>query len=421
MSVRGDRGFVESAQAMHLYDTAARTVRPFQPAGDSVSLYVCGITPYDAAHLGHAFTYHVFDVLTRRLMAGGRHVRSVRNVTDVDDDIFRVSRERGLPYRELVADQVARFDREMASIDILPVTAAPLASEHVPSMVRWIERLEREGAAYAREGWVYFDVSTFDRYGALSRLSREEMLVLSRERGADPDDPRKSDPLDFVLWQPSLPDESSWESPWGPGRPGWHIECSVLATDLLGETVDLHGGGDDLIYPHHESEIAQVEAISHHPFVRHWMHVGMVQLDGVKMSKSLGNLVFVSDSLQRFAPASVRLALAAHHYRSAWSVVWEEFEAAEARRIAYRDAMILGATLDPADALHVEQEFFARLDDDLDTPGALRVLDDLAARMRRAASARPAMAGADGEVLMRRLLSVLGADIVPTPAASPTQ
>ncbi|HEV7678454.1 MAG TPA: cysteine--tRNA ligase [Candidatus Dormibacteraeota bacterium] len=405
---------------MHLYDTGARTVRPFQPPGDAVSLYVCGITPYDAAHLGHAFTYHVFDVVTRRLRAAGRQVKSVRNVTDVDDDIFRVARQRGVPYAELVAEQVARFDREMASIDILPVTAAPLASEHVPSMVRWIERLEREGAAYARDGWVYFDVSTFDRYGALSGLSRDEMLALSRERGADPDDPRKSDPLDFVLWQPSLADESSWESPWGMGRPGWHIECSVLATDLLGDTVDLHGGGDDLIYPHHESEIAQVEAISHHPFVRHWMHVAMVQLDGVKMSKSLGNLVFVGDCLRRCAPGSVRLALAAHHYRTAWSFVAGELDDAEARRIAYRDAIAHGAALDPKDALHVEQEFFARLDDDLDTPGALRVLDDLASHMRDAGSGRST--GADGEVLMRRLLGVLGADVVPTatPAATPT-
>jgi L-cysteine:1D-myo-inositol 2-amino-2-deoxy-alpha-D-glucopyranoside ligase len=401
---------------MLLYDTAARAVRPFQADGDSVSLYVCGITPYDASHLGHAFTYHVFDVVTRRLAAAGMRVRSVRNVTDVDDDIFRVARQRGVDARELTAEQVARFDREMAAIDILPVAAAPHASDHVPHMVEWIARLEREGYAYARDGWVYFDVRRFDRYGRLSGLTREQMLALSRERGADPDDPRKRDALDFVLWQPSLPDEMSWESPWGGGRPGWHIECSVLATDLLGDTVDLHGGGDDLIYPHHESEIAQVEAVSHHPFVRHWMHVAMVQLDGVKMSKSLGNLVFVGDCLQRCAPGSVRLALAAHHYRSAWSFDWDELAAAEARRLRYREAMAGGALLDPGDAAALERAFFARLDDDLDTPGALRVLDEIAHNLQ-AAAGRPRNGGAEGEVLLRRLLGVLGCDVVPAAAA----
>jgi L-cysteine:1D-myo-inositol 2-amino-2-deoxy-alpha-D-glucopyranoside ligase len=393
---------------MQLFDTAAQTVRPFQPGGDTVSLYVCGITPYDAAHLGHAFTYHVFDIVTRRLAAAGVRVKSVRNVTDVDDDIFRVSRERGVAHAELVRQQVARFDREMAAIDILPVAASPHASEHVPNMVRWIANLEREGAAYASgDGWVYFDVTKFSRYGSLSRLSRERMIALSRERGANPEDPRKRDPLDFVLWQPSLPDESAWDSPWGGGRPGWHIECSVLATDLLGDTVDLHGGGDDLIYPHHESEIAQVEAVSHHPFVRHWMHVAMVQLDGVKMSKSLGNLVFVGDCLQHAAPGSVRLALAAHHYRSAWSFDMRELDAAEARRIGYRQAMASAPKLDSDEAAQLERDFYARLDDDLDTPAALRVLDELAERMRSSAITQ----GTDAELLLRGLLGVLGCDV----------
>jgi L-cysteine:1D-myo-inositol 2-amino-2-deoxy-alpha-D-glucopyranoside ligase len=398
---------------MHLYDTAARAVRPFEPAGDTVSLYVCGITPYDAAHLGHAFTYHVFDVVTRRLAAAGRRVKSVRNVTDVDDDIFRVARDRGVRPQDLTREQVARFDREMAAIDILPVTAAPLASEYVPEMVDWIDRLERADIAYANEGWVYFEVARFKRYGALSRLTREQMIALSRERGADPDDPRKRDPLDFVLWQPSLPDEPHWDSPWGQGRPGWHIECSVLANKLLGDTLDLHGGGDDLIYPHHESEIAQVEAIEDHPFARHWIHVAMVQLDGVKMSKSLGNLIFVGDCLQRCAPGAVRLALAAHHYRTAWSFDYAELGVAEARRIAYRDAMATAPRIDEDRATSTEQQFFARLDDDLDTPGALRVLDDLATSMR---SSTP-QHGADGEELMRRLLGILGCNVVPAAAA----
>jgi L-cysteine:1D-myo-inositol 2-amino-2-deoxy-alpha-D-glucopyranoside ligase len=392
---------------MQLYDTASRTVRPLEPAGDPVTLYVCGITPYDAAHLGHAFTYHVFDVLTRRLRAGGQRVHSVRNVTDVDDDIFRVARERGVDSRLLVADQVARFDQEMAAIDILPVSV-PYASAHVPEMVEWIRRLESAGFAYAREARVYFDTTAFGRYGRLCGLGRERMIALSRERGADPDDPRKRDPLDFILWQPSLPDELSWPSPWGAGRPGWHIECTVLATRELGSTLDIHGGGDDLIYPHHESEIAQTEALQDEPLARHWVHVAMVQLDGVKMSKSLGNLVFVRDLIGTAPPAAARLVLAAHHYRTPWSYAGEEL--ADARhRLAVWTATAAGeARVDPEEATELEVDFYDRLDDDLDTPGALRVLDELAAA---AGGPSRTTGGVEAAPLIISLAGVLGVQL----------
>jgi L-cysteine:1D-myo-inositol 2-amino-2-deoxy-alpha-D-glucopyranoside ligase len=393
---------------MQLYDTAARAVRPLEPAADPVTLYVCGITPYDAAHLGHAFTYHVFDVITRRLLAAGRQVRSVRNVTDIDDDIFRVARERGIDARELVNLQVSRFDLEIDSIDILPVTV-PYASAHVPEMVTWISRLEAAGFAYARDGHVYFDTARFDRYGRLSGLSREQMIALSRERGADPDDPRKRDPLDFILWQPSLPDEPRWPSPWGDGRPGWHIECSVLATRELGTTLDIHGGGDDLIYPHHESEIAQTEALQDHPFARHWVHVAMVQLDGVKMSKSLGNLVFVRDLVAKAPPGAARLVLAAHHYRTAWSYLDEELDAAMQRYQRWCLSVTGDQRLDPDEAAAAEREFFARLDDDLDTPGALQVLDRLAADRGDTRAA----GGVAVAPLMARLAGVLGVEVAP--------
>ena len=386
---------------MQLYDTAARAVRPLQPAGDPVTLYVCGITPYDAAHLGHAFTYHVFDVITRRLLAAGRQVKSVRNVTDVDDDIFRVARERGVDAPSLVALQVSRFEAEMRRIDILPVSV-PYASQHVPEMVAWIGRLESAGFAYVRDGHVYFDTRRFDRYGRLSGLSREQMIDLSRERGADPDDPRKRDPVDFILWQPSLPDESRWPSPWGEGRPGWHIECSVLATRELGATIDIHGGGDDLVYPHHESEIAQSEALQREPFARHWVHVAMVQLDGVKMSKSLGNLVFVDDLVARAPAEAARLLLAAHHYRTAWSYVPEELDAAAERLRIWSAAFDGDRCLHPEDAAAAELEFFQRLDDDLDTPGALRVLDRIATGTAHVAGGVPV-----GDV-MARLAWVFG-------------
>jgi L-cysteine:1D-myo-inositol 2-amino-2-deoxy-alpha-D-glucopyranoside ligase len=396
---------------MQLYDTAARAVRPLQPAGDPATLYVCGITPYEAAHLGHAFTYHVFDVVTRRLRAAGLGVRSVRNVTDVDDDILRVARERHVDARALVADQVARFDREMAAIDILAVDSAPHASAHVPEMVDWISRLEAAGFAYARDGRVYFDTARFDRYGSLCGLGREEMIALSRERGADPDDPRKRDPLDFILWQPSLLDEPRWSSPWSEGRPGWHIECSVLATRELGPTMDVHGGGDDLVYPHHESEIAQTETLQPHPLARHWVHVAMVQLDGVKMSKSLGNLVFVRDLLREAPPAAVRLLLAAHHHRTPWSYSPEDLAAALARHDAWRDSTATEAVIDAGEAAETERGFFARLDDDLDTPGALRILDGLAAGAGRRRA--PATGGVAAVTVLRRLAAVLGVQLQP--------
>jgi L-cysteine:1D-myo-inositol 2-amino-2-deoxy-alpha-D-glucopyranoside ligase len=371
-----------------------------------VTLYVCGITPYDAAHLGHAFTYHVFDVITRRLQAEGRRVRSVRNVTDIDDDIFRVARERGVDARNLVALQVSRFNTEMASIDILPVTV-PYASAHVPEMVDWVRRLEAAGFAYPRDGRVYFDTARFDRYGRLSGLDRERMIVLSRECGADPDDPRKRDPLDFILWQPSLPDEPHWPSPWGDGRPGWHIECSVIATHELGATVDIHGGGDDLVYPHHESEIAQTEALQDAPLARHWVHVAMVQLDGVKMSKSLGNLVFVRDLVAKAPPGAARLVLAAHHHRTAWSYTEDDLDTARERYATWCRAFTGDERLDREEAAAAEREFFARLDDDLDTPGALRVLDQVATHGSRSRAA----GGIPAAPLMARLSGVIGVEL----------
>ncbi len=386
---------------------------PFEPPGSHVSLYVCGITPYDSAHLGHAFTYHVFDIVTRRLRAKGVTVHSVRNVTDVDDDILRVARERRVDPRALVESQVALFDRDMADIGILDVDSAPRASHHVPEMVEWIARLERAGYAYAVDGWVYFDTVHYPAYGALSRLDRHEMIALSRQRGANPDDPRKRNAIDFVLWQPSAADEPRWPSPWGDGRPGWHIECTVLASESLGIPVDIHGGGDDLIYPHHESEIAQAEAAGATPYVRHWMHVAMVRYQGEKMSKSLGNLVFVRTLLEQVPAATVRLMLARHHYRESWTYDERDLRAADERRVTYAEALTSRGELAGAEASEHEARFWDRLDDDLDTPGALRVLDDIAFSLKDLAGRRPATGGVAGDELLNRLLDALG-----SPAAS---
>jgi L-cysteine:1D-myo-inositol 2-amino-2-deoxy-alpha-D-glucopyranoside ligase len=394
---------------MQLFDTARQEVVPFEPRDGRVGIYVCGITPYDSAHLGHAFVYHVFDVLNRRFRDSGLAVRSVRNVTDVDDDILRVARERGVDFRTMATEQVRIFDQDMAEIGLLPVDSAPRATDNVETMVELIACLVDGGYAYAVDGWVFFDSGAYPDYGRLSHLDQATMIELSRERGADPDDPRKRHPLDFVLWQRSGRGEPSWPSPWSPGRPGWHIECTVMSTAALGHPIDIHGGGDDLIYPHHESEIAQAEAAGVAPYVRHWTHVAMVKLDGVKMSKSLGNLIFVRDLVGRVPGAAVRLLLASHHYRQSWSYDDREVDVAAARLRRYVAAMQGGGTLTHGAADRHERRFFERLDDDLDTPGALSELDAIAEEL----SAGSAAPGTEGQQLLGRLLGVLGAEPVP--------
>ncbi len=357
---------------MQLFDTRRGEIVPFQP-GPIVTMYTCGITPYDAAHLGHVATYLAYDVLQRRLRDLGHETRCVRNVTDVDDDLLRKARSLGVHYLDLAAEETARFDEHMRSLNMLASYSEPRATSAISDILRCIGDVLAAGAAYQAGGAVYFDVSSYAAFGDLSRLSREEMLVLAAERGGNPDDPFKDDPLDFVLWQPSLEDEPAWESLWGPGRPGWHIECSALAMRELGETIDLHGGGSDLVFPHHECETAQSETASGKPFVRHWMHVGMVRLDGEKMSKSLGNLVFAGELLKEHDPAAIRLALLSQHYRSSWEWVGGLLEAAESRLERWRRAGRGEAGLD---------EVRRRLDSDLDTAGALAVIDEEAAAGR---------------------------------------
>jgi L-cysteine:1D-myo-inositol 2-amino-2-deoxy-alpha-D-glucopyranoside ligase len=301
--------------ALRLYDTARRTVVPFEP-GPEVSMYVCGITPYDATHLGHAFTYLTFDVLTRRLEDLGHTVRMVRNVTDVDDSILAKAKEDNVDYLNLAETEMAQFRADLAALDCRPATAEPTATGSIDAMVELIGRLTEAGHTYTVEGTTFFDTATFARFGDFCGYDEATMASFAAERGAHPDDPRQRQPLDFILWQPSCKGEPSWESPFGPGRPGWHIECSAMSMTAHGSTVDLHGGGDDLIFPHHECEIAQSEAATGKKFARHWVHVGMVAYRGVKMSKSLGNLVFVRDLRASYDPRAIRLALMAHHYRA---------------------------------------------------------------------------------------------------------
>jgi len=360
---------VPGERALQLYDTARAAVVDFAP-GPVVKMYTCGITPYDAAHMGHAATYLAYDVLQRRLRDRGHETRCVRNVTDVDDDILRKARQLGVHYLDLAAEEMLRFDTNMAALRLLPAYSEPRATSAIPDILGFIGMVLESGHAYQAGGAVYFDVSSFPRFGQVSHLDRPTMLDLAAQRGGNPDDPHKRDPLDFVLWQPSADDEPAWESLWGPGRPGWHIECSALSMRELGETIDLHGGGSDLIFPHHECEAAQSEAATGATFVRHWMHVGMVGLDGTKMSKSLGNLVFVHDLLKEWEPDAIRLAVAAHRYRADWE--WHDGLMPEAtgRLERWRSA-------GPGDA--ALEEVRGALDDDLDTPAALAAIDAAAA------------------------------------------
>jgi L-cysteine:1D-myo-inositol 2-amino-2-deoxy-alpha-D-glucopyranoside ligase len=359
--------------AMRLYDTARRAVVAFEP-GPLVTMYTCGITPYDATHLGHAAVFVTYDVLQRRLIDLGHEIRCVRNVTDVDDPLFAKARSLGVHYLDLAAAEEARFKADMVALDVLPVYAEPRASSAISDIRGFIGMVLDAGHAYAAGGSVYFDVTTFPGFGEVSHYDEATMLAFAAERGGNVTDPHKRHPLDFVLWQPSADDEPAWDTLWGPGRPGWHIECSALALRELGTTIDLHGGGSDLIFPHHECERAQSEAATGRPFVRHWMHVAMVRKDGEKMSKSLGNLVFV-DALRRdWDPRAIRLAIIEHHYRTSWE--WDDslMPRNAARVEAWTRSAGSGAGADD-----VLEQVRAALDDDLDTPRAISALDAAAA------------------------------------------
>jgi L-cysteine:1D-myo-inositol 2-amino-2-deoxy-alpha-D-glucopyranoside ligase len=367
---------------MRLYETSRREIVPFVPRSN-VLMYTCGITPYDATHIGHAATFLAYDVLQRRLIDRGHTVTCVRNVTDVDDPLFAKARQLGVHYLDLAAGEESRFEADLAALNALPVVSTPRASSAIPDIRGFIGMVLDRGYAYQAGGAVYFDVSKFESFGTVGNYRRDEMLALARERGGDVDNPAKRDPLDFVLWQPSAPDEPSWDTLWGPGRPGWHIECSALALRELGTTIDLHGGGTDLIFPHHECERAQSEAATGEPFVRHWMHTALIGKDGQKMSKSLGNLVFVDALRKEWDPMAIRLAIVEHHYRTEWD--WDDdLMPRSAKRLdAWRGARGGSGGDD------VLTDVRAALDDDLDTPRAVAAIDDA---VDRGTDVRPAAA-----------------------------
>ena len=376
---------------MRLFNTQTGTLETIELRQEPLGLYVCGVTPYDTTHAGHAFTYLTFDILIRYLAHLGQPVTYVQNVTDIDDDILRKAKEVGLTWKELGERETRRFLEDMASLNWREPDYYVKATEHTPEMISMIQPLLASGYAYESNGSVYFSVTADPEFGKLSHMTLSEMLPVANERGNFPDDPNKRNPLDFVLWQAAQPGEPTWSSPWGDGRPGWHIECSAMAARYLGPSFALHGGGSDLIFPHHECEIAQAEnSTGVEPFVHHWVHVGMVEYQGEKMSKSLGNLVLVREELKHYSPDAFRLYLFRHHYRTPWEYI--DGEIAEWQDVANDLAAIAQLPLTAAtlelDPAPYREQFLAALDDDLDTPGAVEALVELGGAIRGSHDAR---------------------------------
>jgi len=390
---------------MHIYNTLTRRKEPFKPLVDGkVSMYVCGMTVYDYCHLGHARVMVAFDVITRYLRHRGYDVTYVRNITDIDDKILKRAEENGEPIDALTERMIVAMHEDEARLNVLPPSQEPRATRHIDDIIAMIETLIDKGFAYAAaNGDVYYRVRKFTDYGKLNNRQLDDM-----RSGARVDvDVHKEDPLDFVLWKAAKPGEAHWHSPWGDGRPGWHIECSAMSTCCLGDTFDIHGGGPDLTFPHHENEIAQSEAATGKTYVNTWMHAGAVRVNQEKMSKSLGNFFTIRDVLAEHDPEVVRYLLVASHYRS--PINYSVDSLVEARKSLTRLYTALdGVNADEqAAASDAAERFTAAMDDDFNTPIALAALFDLARDLNRAKSAQPAEAPRlAGE--LKRLAGVLG-------------
>ena len=344
--------------------------------GADVKIYVCGVTPYDATHLGHVATFLTYDVLERRLRELGHRTRMVRNITDLDEPILPRARQLGVPYMALVEAEIRQFEADMECLGMLRPEAQPRVSQMLDSVTGFVEELTAGGYTYNVRGTTYFDTSRSKSYGALSGYPEDLRIHLSRERGGDPDGPEKRHRLDFVLWRPAAEGEPTFESPFGVGMPGWHIGCSAMARALLGPTVDLHGGGIDLVFPHHECEQAQTLAVQTEPFVRTWHHCQLVGYQGAKMSKSRGNLVLARDLLRQHSGAAIRLALLGQ-YRYTAGCDWRDADITRGERLLELLQAAVRVARGP-DPRPWAERVRAAIDDDLDFPTAVAELADLA-------------------------------------------
>jgi cysteinyl-tRNA synthetase len=388
---------------MKVYNTLSGQKEEFLPPGSEVRMYVCGVTPYDESHIGHAMSYIIFDVIRRYLRYRGYKVKSVQNVTDIDDKIIDRANRLGIPARELAEEHTASFQEDMRALNVLPPDESPRATDTIPEIIEFVKGLVDKGYAYPARGSVYFRVRQVPDYGKLSHRNLDSMMAGARiEPGEE-----KEYPMDFVLWKAAKPGEPAWDSPWGPGRPGWHIECSAMSLKYLGQTLDIHGGGQDLIFPHHENEIAQSESYTGvKPFVRYWMHNGLLQLGAEKMSKSLGNLITIKDALQKYSADAIRIFILSSHYRSPLTYSEEALEAAEkgAERLAgaYSRSSSGDSTKGPLYIKLYREQFFDAMDDDFNTARALARVFELAAVINQAAgSGRHSIE--DAKQLLRQL------------------
>ncbi|MBM3942530.1 MAG: cysteine--tRNA ligase [SAR202 cluster bacterium] len=390
---------------MRLFNTLTGQAEEFVPSsGNQVKMYVCGVTPYSSAHIGHALSYVTFDVLRRYLESLGYQVTHVQNFTDVDDKIIQRARQEGISEEALVARYIDDYFQGMDALNVQRAHHYPRATQTITRIVETIQTLVDKGAAYPAGGDVYFRVTRSSDYGQLSHRTLEGMMAGARVQV----DENKEHPMDFVLWKAAKPGEPSWDSPWGAGRPGWHIECTTMSLDLLGDPLDIHGGGQDLIFPHHENEIAQSQAYTgRRPFARHWVHNGLLQLGEEKMSKSLGNLVSVEEALSRYSPDALRLYFLSSHYRSPLRYSDEGCAAAERSADRLRQSLALpdpGGT--PMDLGQYRERFDASMADDLNTPRAIAALFDLARDINRSREA--GLGTSAGQELLRRLGNILG-------------
>ena len=390
---------------MKLYDTLTGNETEFVPLDGKVKMYVCGITPYSPSHLGHGMSYVIFDVLRRYLEYLGYTVEYVQNFTDIDDKIIQKAKQEDVEPHELAEKYIEEFRVNMEALNVKPSDHTPRATEEIPHMINIIGLLIEKGYAYVSEGDVYFRVTKAPHYGKLGHRTLEGMMAGARVEV----DNKKEHPMDFALWKAAKPGEPLWESPWGPGRPGWHIECTAMALEYLGETLDIHGGGQDLIFPHHENETAQSEAFTEAvPFARYWVHHGLLQLGEGKMSKSLGNLVSLNEAVQRYSGDALRLFFLGSHYRNPLTYSEEALasteKAAERLRNPLREGSKNGSGgLDPT---QYRERFLKAMNADLNTPQAIAALFDLAREINRARESHRDVTEAQGA--LRELGGILG-------------
>jgi cysteinyl-tRNA synthetase len=389
---------------MKIFNTLSGQKEEFLPQGNEIKMYVCGVTVYDVCHFGHALCYVSFDVIRRYLEYKGYKVKYVQNFTDIDDKIINRSNERGIPWKDLVEKYIAEYFVDMDALNIKRATIYPRATEEIPMIIDVVKTLVEKGHAYVSEGSVYFSVKSYPSYGKLTHQNADDMRVT-----ATLESEKKQDPLDFALWKAVKPGEPAWPSPWGDGRPGWHIECTAMSIRHLGKTLDIHGGGQDLVFPHHENEMAQSECYTGiEPFVRVWMHNGFLQLGADKMSKSLGNLVTVKQALERNSTDAIRLFIISSYYRMPLRYSLEALDAAETGAERMRQALKAegktgGASLD---ALPFKGRFIEAMDDDFNAPQAVAALFDLVREINR--GGEKGMDISEAQQMLRELAGVIG-------------